>query len=279
MPAHTDSGYIMGTTAEEYERLRIQAKAYEQSATAVLDRLHLGPGMSCLDVGCGPGEVMRLMAERVGPAGRVVGTDVDERLGQQALRDLHALGHAQCSFVAADLYALEHSVRELFDLVYARLLVQHLDDPLAGLGQMYQQVKPGGYLVVQDMYLMGVDSDSPSGMLRELRAVVAGVWGGGPGARDGRAGMNMPGHFIRAGIGAPDGTDVRGNLTPMRQAAGMMMSVYRSVLPVALKLGVTTEERSHQFFAEGAQAALDDSSYVLMPLMISTWKKKPDPVG
>src|ERR1700687_1609386 len=30
--------------------------------------------MSCLDLGCGPGEVMRLMAQRVGPTGRIVGT-------------------------------------------------------------------------------------------------------------------------------------------------------------------------------------------------------------
>jgi ubiquinone/menaquinone biosynthesis C-methylase UbiE len=275
MPAHKDSEYIMGTTAEEYERLRRQAKAFERAAISVLDRIPLAPGMSCLDVGCGPGEVMRLMAERVGPAGRVVGTDVDEKLGQQGLDHLRAEGYTQCSFVVADLYRLGENVPEVFDLVYARLLVQHLDDPIAGLKQMYPRVKPGGYLVVQDMYLPALDSDSPSGMLREMKAIIAGVWGGGPGARDGRAGMNMPGHFIRAGFGTPDGTDVSGNLLPMREGGAMMMAVYKSVLPVALKLGITTEERSKQFFADAAEALLDDKSYVLTPLMISTWKRKP----
>jgi len=39
--------------------------------------------------------------------------------------------------------------------------------------------------------------------------------------------------------------------------------------------GVTTEERSKQFFAEGAEAARDDGSYALMPLIISVWKRKP----
>ena len=34
--------------------------------------------------------------------------------------------------------------------------------------------------------------------------------------------------------------------------------------------------RSKQFFAEGAEAAHDDRSYALMPLIISVWKKKPD---
>src|SRR5262249_58779184 len=102
MPAHTDSVYIMGTTQEEYTRLVRQALLYEPFAIAVFDRVHLGAGMSCLDVGSGPGEVMRLMAERVGPKGRVVGTDVDEKLGVIALQRLHERRHTQCSFVPAD---------------------------------------------------------------------------------------------------------------------------------------------------------------------------------
>jgi SAM-dependent methyltransferase len=274
MPAHVDSVYVMGTTDEEYERLRRQALMYEPFAVAAFDRIGLGQGMSCLDVGCGPGEVMRLMAERVGPAGRVVGLDVDDRLARQALSALHGKGHTQCTIVTADLYTLEHTVPDLFDVVYARLLVQHLSDPLAGLKQMYQRVKPGGHLLIQDLYLSAIDSDSPSNLLREMRAVVDGVWA--KAGKDARAGMTLPGHFIRAGIGVPDGTDVAGSLLPLREAAGMIMSVYKSVLPLALKLGVTTDERSKQFFAEGAEAARDDKFYVLMPLMISVWKKKPD---
>ena len=72
-----DSGYVMGRTSEEYERLRRQSELLDSITVTVLDRVGLGFGMQCLDVGCGPGEVMRLMAERVGPTGRVVGIDLD----------------------------------------------------------------------------------------------------------------------------------------------------------------------------------------------------------
>lgn len=52
-------------TAEEYQRLRRQALAWDGAARRMLLRVGLGTGMTCLDVGCGPGEVMRLMGEMV----------------------------------------------------------------------------------------------------------------------------------------------------------------------------------------------------------------------
>ena len=73
--------------------------------------------------------------------------------------------------------------------------------------------------------------------------------------RDPRTGIRLPGYFIKAGIDAPDGTDVAGDLLPLRQSAAMGAAVYRSLLPLALKFGITTEERSRRFFglASGAQ--------------------------
>ena len=64
-------------------------------------------------------------------------------------------------------------------------------------------------------------------------------------------GLKLPGYFIEAGIGAPDGTDVSGHLySRCRSARQMLDAVYRSVLPLALKYGVTTEQSSASFFEE-----------------------------
>src|SRR5882724_15170 len=81
--------YALGRTAPEYEQLRTQARAWEPATGRLLDLVGLGAGASCLDAGCGPGETMRLMAERVGPDGRVLGVDVDAPLGAAALVALH----------------------------------------------------------------------------------------------------------------------------------------------------------------------------------------------
>jgi hypothetical protein len=70
----------MGRTSEEYERLRRQSELLRRQSEllesitgSVLDRVGLGLGMRCLDWLRSPGDVMRLMAERVGPTGRIVG--------------------------------------------------------------------------------------------------------------------------------------------------------------------------------------------------------------
>src|SRR3982751_4828331 len=95
--------YSLQRSALEYDRLRAQARMWESAAEAVLDRVRLRPGATCLDAGCGPGETMRLLAGRVGPYGAVTGIDVDTTLGELAERRLLEAGYAQVSFAAAEI--------------------------------------------------------------------------------------------------------------------------------------------------------------------------------
>jgi ubiquinone/menaquinone biosynthesis C-methylase UbiE len=264
--------YVMGRTSQEYERLRRQSELLEPATRSVLNRAGLGPGMSCLDVGCGPGEVMRLMAEHVGPAGRVVGIDVDGKLGREALALLMSKGYRQCSFVEGTVDSLEQIDSHGFDIVFARLLLMHLDDPILGLRKMFHQVRPGGRIVVQDYYFAAVDSHPAIEPLDEFKKVFFGVYQ--KTGRETRMGVKLPGYFIDAEIGAPDGTDVSGSLVPSGPGAEMLVAVYRSVLPLALKHSITTEERSRKFFEEMREIK-EHQSYLLCPLLISAWSQKP----
>jgi ubiquinone/menaquinone biosynthesis C-methylase UbiE len=116
----------------------------------VLDQVGIGPGMRCLDVGCGPGEVMRLMAERVGASGQVTGVDNDGRLGREALEVLGATVPGRFEFVHTDVEATEELPGGPFDLVYSRLLLFHLRDPVAMLSRLYAWTRPGGVMLVHD---------------------------------------------------------------------------------------------------------------------------------
>src|SRR4051812_37286212 len=109
--------YALARTPAEYERLRAQARAWEPAMARLLDALALGPGARCLDAGCGPGETMRLLAERVGPSGRVTGIDIDGPLGEQALEMLRGEGHDHCDFACVDLTAGDAIPGAPFDLV------------------------------------------------------------------------------------------------------------------------------------------------------------------
>jgi len=50
-----DDGYVLARTSEEYQRLRRQARLWERVTAEALDRVGIGAGMRCLDMGCGPG--------------------------------------------------------------------------------------------------------------------------------------------------------------------------------------------------------------------------------
>jgi cyclopropane fatty-acyl-phospholipid synthase-like methyltransferase len=58
--------YILDRAEKDAQRLRIQAACYEPATEIVLNKIGLKPGRSCLDAGCAPDDVMKLLAERVG---------------------------------------------------------------------------------------------------------------------------------------------------------------------------------------------------------------------
>ena len=265
-----ESNYVMGRTSEEYERLRRQAKLLEPITRSVLQRIGLSTGMNCLDLGCGPGEVMRLMAEVVGASGRVVGMDTDARLGTETLAILRNSGCEQCSFIEGNVQDLERVDIGSFDLVFSRLLLLHLEDPVLALRKMYSRVRPGGWIVVQEYYFPTVDSYPTVEALLEFKTVFFGVYE--KEGRETRMGVKLPAFFIEADIGAPDGTDVAGFLHTA--GVGMITAVYRSLLPLALKHGITTQERSDWFFEEIRNLG-STNHYVLSPSLISAWKQKP----
>jgi ubiquinone/menaquinone biosynthesis C-methylase UbiE len=266
----TTDEYVMGRTPEEYERLRQQARIWEGATAALLDRTSLGPGSRCLDVGCGPGETMRLMAQRVGPSGRVVGLDTDADVGRTAVASLHAAGFGQCAFVEGNA---SESIPGAFDLVFGRLILLHVADPVAVLRRMWAATAPGGYLVVQDYDLRAVDCYPPLPVVEEWRRVFLGTYTAV--GRDIRLGHRLPTLFAEAGVGRPDGTEVVGRLEPFAAAAGMLAATYRSVSPAALALGVVTAEQRDRWLAEVSEAATihgDHQAY--WPLMVGAYKRR-----
>ena len=109
---------------------------------------HLRPGLSLLDVGCGPGTLTVDLARRVAP-GAVVGLDVSEApLGEA--RDLAAREGLEVEFRVGDVYALD-AADGTYDVVHAHQVLQHLTDPVAALREMARVCRPGGLVAVRDV--------------------------------------------------------------------------------------------------------------------------------
>jgi ubiquinone/menaquinone biosynthesis C-methylase UbiE len=263
--------YVLGRTAEEYDRLRRQARLWEEATGRLLDRVEVACGMSCLDVGCGPGEVMRMLAQRVGPAGRVTGLDLDADVGREAIASLHADGHLQCDFVEGDVLGEDPFPGRRFDVVYARLLLFHLEDPVAAVRRLWKWTAPGGRLVLQDYDLSTVGSDRPLAFVDHFREVVVGTFVAA--GCDVHAGRRLPALLVEAGVGAPDGTDVGGRLGSLAAATPAIAAIYRSLLPAALEHGITTEAESERWLEEAARPH-DGPEHVLWPLLVGVHVRK-----
>jgi len=113
----------------------------ENSAAYLLG--HLRPGVSLLDVGCGPGNITVDFAARVAP-GRVVGLDAARAIVEQA----RGLSDA-VEWRVGDAYALDADLRG-FDIVHAHQVLQHLADPVAALREWRRACRPGGIVAARD---------------------------------------------------------------------------------------------------------------------------------
>jgi SAM-dependent methyltransferase len=267
--------YALARTPQEYERLRAQSRVWEPATSRLFDQVGLAAGASCLDAGSGPGETMRLMAQRVGPAGRVTGIDLDAPLGAQALTMLHNAGHRQCRFIPCDLTAEQPISGASFDLVYCRLLLYHLPQRVAVLRRLWDAVAPGGHLLIQDYDIRSVGVTPPLDSLEQLRRVIVEAFS--VAGCDVQIGARLPELFAQAGIGAPDGTDVSGRLEPLADAERMLSGVYRSVLSTAIAHGITTQQLGAATLSEFAgDVERFPTRSTLWPLMIGAWKRKPE---
>jgi len=108
----------------------------------------LKPGMTVLDVGCGPGSITVDMARMVAP-GRVIAVDCDQGVLAQAQALASAQGVDNIEFVVMDAYALDLP-DDSVDLAHAHQLLQHLADPVAALREMARVVRPGGLVAARD---------------------------------------------------------------------------------------------------------------------------------
>jgi ubiquinone/menaquinone biosynthesis C-methylase UbiE len=262
---------VQARDVAEYQRLRVQAQMWQRATEELLERIGLKPGMSCLDVGAGSGAVMRLMADWVGPQGRVTGIEIDGALGAQALADLRAQGGAAFELIQADVAALDQVPGAPFDLSYCRLFLMHMQEPVAALEKMLFWTKPGGIVAAQEFDFGAIAVEPTCPAMAEFNRLFESVFRAH--GRNLRAGRQLPAQFEAAGIGVPDGTLAEAKFLPLKDLGQMLIGVYQSLFPAAAALGIADQARADQFRADMTEAALDGRYYCLTPILIGAWKR------
>lgn len=196
--------------------------------------------MKVLDVGSGVGDVAFLVAELVGPDGKVVGVDMDGAVLEKARRRAEQLKLRNVEFVHGDIRTA--ALSGPFDAAVGRLVLLYCADPVAALARIAAQVRSNGIVAFQEMDLNEVAaratySDSILGKVVETvyRTFAA------AGVRITMA-SELRKTYLEAGLGEPEllGEFVVGG-GPDFAGYPWLVNTLRSVAPMARKLGITLE--------------------------------------
>jgi SAM-dependent methyltransferase len=126
--------------------LGLRNDVYRRPLATALERLGVGEGWRCVDVGAGGGDVSVALAEMVGRTGRVYAVDNDPRARDEVAKT--AAAHTQV--LAITQAGEDLLLPEPVDLAFCRFLLMHVVEPVGVLRRMAKAVRAGGWVVAQE---------------------------------------------------------------------------------------------------------------------------------
>jgi SAM-dependent methyltransferase len=152
--------YLLGRENAEAVRLRRQIAELAPDSASQFDRIGIAPGERVVDLGCGPGGVLELLAARVGPAGSVLGIERSPTFVEMARRFVGDQGLAWVDVREGDAYATGLP-RGHFDGAHMRLVLVNVPEPERIVREMVALVRPGGWIASFEADFLGHICDPP----------------------------------------------------------------------------------------------------------------------
>lgn len=254
--------YVFDNSAPQArDRLAALTEVHDAGTIRHLLARGVADGWSCLEIGGGNGTITRWISDRVGPHGYVLTTDVDTRF-------LETIGRANVEVRRHDILT-DPLPDATFDLAYARAVLEHLPDPDLALDRMVRALKPGGWLMVEDMEatssgLVGEPIDRLSKTLLAMRRVIADA------GADPRLGLTLA-HRLRARGLMHVGHEGRVQLCRGNSAAARLARLnFEQLRAPILATGVTAAE------FEADLTRLDDEDFEWRsPTLWTAWGQRP----
>jgi SAM-dependent methyltransferase len=269
----SSSSYGIGLSnaaSDEQQRLSGAEALFDAATFRHLDTVGIGPGMRCLELGGGTGSVARFMADRVGSAGWVVVTDID-------IAQLAGCDRPNVEPLVHDITA-DPLDDASFDIIHARLLLEHLPSRLGVLDKLVAALRPGGWLVVEDLDFSAwlhlpaerilCEPKQLHGSIRAATAaaaLVGSTW-------DGEFGRELPVHLMNAGLDRVGG-EARSPVVIGGSPGALFVSVSaRQVCPVLVAAGHITQQQADDY-----TSAFENPGGVVTTFftMVSAWGCRP----
>ena len=261
--------YVLRGGRAGAERLGLLNRVKWPTTEPLLKSAGLRAGMSCLDMGCGGGDVTLKMAALVGDEGNVVGVDRDRSILQLARQEADKQG---LPVTFRRLEAEELAEEAAYDLVFARYLLSHLPRPQRAVEAMVRAARPGGRLVLEDVFFPGHICYPPNAAFDrfvELYQAVARVKEDG----DAAIGPRLLGMALEAGL-----VDVRvGLVVPtFREGEGKRVTqvTMEHIREAVVSAGLASNPEVDNIVSELGRLTDDDRTLMSMAPTFQVWGYK-----
>jgi len=261
--------YVIRGGRQGYDRLRVLARSWAETTSALLDTVGVHSGMTCLDLGCGAGDVTFELARRVGPEGRVVGVDLDEVKLGLARDEAARAGLTNVAFEVGNVH--DRTEADAYDVVYSRNVLQHLTDPVGVLRAMWAAVRAGGVLVAEDADFSGVFAEPPNpgvDFWLETYSHTLRRNGGDP-----LSGRQLHRRFVAAGIPAPALTVVQ-RLDRVTEAKAMPRLTVEATAEAVIQAGAATPEQIDAAIESLVAYESDPDTIIGSPRLFQAWSRR-----
>jgi SAM-dependent methyltransferase len=260
--------YLFDNEAKQAgDRFSALASLFDPVTVRHLDEVGTSAGQRCWEVGAGGGTVARWMADRVGPSGFVLATDLDVQWLEHDLQ-------------APNVQVSRHDVlkdatpSEEFDLVHERLVLLHIADRTTAVERMASALRPGGWMLLEDF-----DADIGDGGFVDAASDVADLGRSIASAirallrtrgADTELGSKLPHLLRRVGF-----VDIRADAYKVIEHDDMPRDLIRAnIVQVRDQLvdrGLATESAIDRYLQR-----LDDGTLRLTsPTLVSAWGRRP----
>jgi ubiquinone/menaquinone biosynthesis C-methylase UbiE len=261
--------YVIRGGQQGYERLQLLARERWPDTSALFDRVGLGSGAQCIDLGCGGGEVSLQIARLVDPDGRVTGVDMDEVKVSLARQAAAERGVKNAKFRVLNVNDWDEA--GAYDVVYCRALLHHLSHPIELLRRMWAAVRPGGAIIVEDADFDGWFCHPPNEgfdfFVHAYSQVIARCGG------DHATGRKLYAYFRKAGIPDPKMTLVQ-RLHTADEGKMLALSTLDATADAILAEGVATEDEVTAAMASLARFTGDARTLIGGPRIFQLWSRR-----
>ncbi len=142
------SNYILPIGKADQERLKILNEVFGKYSRASFDKVGLKKGQKVAIFGCGSGECIDYVYQKIGDEGKLLCIDISPEQIAPTKEVLTEKSILNVEYKVADIQDVRGD--ESYDLAYCRLVLIHVKQPRKGIKSMLSFVKRGGFIACDE---------------------------------------------------------------------------------------------------------------------------------